>query len=250
MITLLWAFFFLIWLHWHVVTTFDCFVPLLFFTETKQELEEIMADIKRTANKVRTKLKGEASWSSKSCMLLSTFFDDSASNAWWWKLGLVEVGRVEIAQVLFLMMESRDYYGSWNLLKFEEWRLLSIFWMIELKIIGGENWKFLKFRDEDCSGTFWWLKKKLFKKVGTFAVWRLEENVQCVPLVVRKSVVMKVFGGVLFCSDGPKRGGRRADKGELCRFENTQVAAFYFVAKVRRSDDRVQPNSDRLQGAL
>jgi hypothetical protein len=36
-------------------------VPLLFFTETKQELEEIMADIKRTANKVRTKLKGEAS---------------------------------------------------------------------------------------------------------------------------------------------------------------------------------------------
>lgn len=29
------------------------------FAETKQELEDLMADIKKTANKVRAKLKGE-----------------------------------------------------------------------------------------------------------------------------------------------------------------------------------------------
>ena len=29
------------------------------FSETKEELEELMTDIKRTANKVRAKLKGE-----------------------------------------------------------------------------------------------------------------------------------------------------------------------------------------------
>lgn len=31
----------------------------LSFTETKQELEDLMADIKKTANRVRAKLKGE-----------------------------------------------------------------------------------------------------------------------------------------------------------------------------------------------
>lgn len=30
----------------------------IFFSETKQELEDLMADIKKTANKVRAKLKG------------------------------------------------------------------------------------------------------------------------------------------------------------------------------------------------
>lgn len=33
-------------------------VTFLFVTETKQELEDLMADIKKTANKVRAKLKG------------------------------------------------------------------------------------------------------------------------------------------------------------------------------------------------
>lgn len=32
---------------------------VLSFTETKQELEDLMADIKKTANRVRAKLKGE-----------------------------------------------------------------------------------------------------------------------------------------------------------------------------------------------
>lgn len=32
---------------------------LLSFPETKQELEDLMADIKKTANKVRAKLKGK-----------------------------------------------------------------------------------------------------------------------------------------------------------------------------------------------
>lgn len=31
----------------------------LFVSEVKQELEDLMADIKKTANKVRAKLKGE-----------------------------------------------------------------------------------------------------------------------------------------------------------------------------------------------
>lgn len=31
---------------------------MLFFAETKQELEDLTADIKKTANKVRSKLKG------------------------------------------------------------------------------------------------------------------------------------------------------------------------------------------------
>jgi hypothetical protein len=31
----------------------------LFFTEMKQELEDLMSDIKKTANKVRAKLKGK-----------------------------------------------------------------------------------------------------------------------------------------------------------------------------------------------
>jgi competence protein ComGF len=32
---------------------------VFFFAETKQELEDLMADIKKTANKVRAKLKGK-----------------------------------------------------------------------------------------------------------------------------------------------------------------------------------------------
>jgi hypothetical protein len=32
---------------------------LLFVSEVKQELEDLMADIKKTANKVRAKLKGK-----------------------------------------------------------------------------------------------------------------------------------------------------------------------------------------------
>jgi hypothetical protein len=34
-------------------------VLFFFFAETKQELEDLMADIKKTANKVRAKLKGK-----------------------------------------------------------------------------------------------------------------------------------------------------------------------------------------------
>lgn len=38
----------------------DCFhVSFSFLSETKQELEDLMADIKKTANKVRAKLKGK-----------------------------------------------------------------------------------------------------------------------------------------------------------------------------------------------
>lgn len=42
---------------WHHKLT----VLVLFFAETKQELEDLTADIKKTANKVRSKLKG-TSW--------------------------------------------------------------------------------------------------------------------------------------------------------------------------------------------
>jgi hypothetical protein len=34
----------------------------LFVSEVKQELEDLMADIKKTANKVRAKLKGKLEW--------------------------------------------------------------------------------------------------------------------------------------------------------------------------------------------
>lgn len=36
----------------------DLNLIFLFFAEVKQELEDLMADIKKTANKVRSKLKG------------------------------------------------------------------------------------------------------------------------------------------------------------------------------------------------
>lgn len=39
----------------HMFTGFQCFFVML--TETKQELEDLMADIKKNANKVRGKLK-------------------------------------------------------------------------------------------------------------------------------------------------------------------------------------------------
>lgn len=39
-----------------LLLTFPSFFPV---TEVKQELEDLMADIKKTANKVRAKLKGK-----------------------------------------------------------------------------------------------------------------------------------------------------------------------------------------------
>lgn len=36
--------------------------PPLYLIETKEELEELMSDIKKTANKVRSKLKSKSLW--------------------------------------------------------------------------------------------------------------------------------------------------------------------------------------------
>lgn len=40
-------------------------MSLMYVAEVKQELEDLMADIKKTANKVRSKLKGKIQFESK-----------------------------------------------------------------------------------------------------------------------------------------------------------------------------------------
>ncbi len=45
-------------LHYLKCENYGLIIIVLFFAEMKEELEELMADIKKTANKVRGKLKG------------------------------------------------------------------------------------------------------------------------------------------------------------------------------------------------
>ena len=47
-----------------------------FFAEMKQELEDLMADVKKTANRVRAKLKGKKNKSSHPTKYRTIFCDD------------------------------------------------------------------------------------------------------------------------------------------------------------------------------
>ena len=54
----------------------DFFTFMNFFAEMKQELEDLMADVKKTANRVRAKLKGKKNKSSHRTKYSTTFCDD------------------------------------------------------------------------------------------------------------------------------------------------------------------------------
>lgn len=54
----------------HVIVMFFPLICQKQKTEVKQELEDLMADIKKTANKVRSKLKGKAPY----CLLFDRWF--------------------------------------------------------------------------------------------------------------------------------------------------------------------------------
>ena len=52
------------------------FTFMNFFAEMKQELEDLMADVKKTANRVRAKLKGKKNKSSHPTKYRTIFCDD------------------------------------------------------------------------------------------------------------------------------------------------------------------------------
>ena len=54
----------------------DFFTFMNFFAEMKQELEDLMADVKKTANRVRAKLKGKKNKSSHPTKYSTIFCDD------------------------------------------------------------------------------------------------------------------------------------------------------------------------------
>lgn len=59
-----------------------------------------------------------------------------------------------------------------------------------------------------------------------------------------------IFFRFLVRSDRAKYRARRAHEQNVGGFEDTQDTAFDIVQEVRRGDDRIQSNADRLQRAV